>query len=112
MPYIRKEKKEYTPQYPEEKELNLPKWIRSRDDLNWGEKAFLSDIISIDRSHEEKCYYSLKHLAKRFFVSNITIHNWTKKLVNLQLLQILTKLDEENGNMRILKPTLFHLAAK
>jgi len=98
--------------YPEEKKLVIPKSIRTMNDLNWGEKCFLSEIIAIDQASNEECYYSLRHLSKRFFVSTITIHNWTKKLVNLGFLEILTKLDEKNGYDRILKPTSFPFVAE
>ena len=89
--------------YPCEVELVFHKSIRSRSDLNWGEKSFLAEVISIDRITNGKCYYRARELARRFFVSNVTIHKWTKKLAELGFIEITTDMDGLEAR-RIIKP--------
>lgn len=96
--------------YPCEVELAFHKDIRSRDDLSWGEKVFLAEIISIDRVTKGKCYYRPKELARRFFVSYVTIHKWTRKLSEMGFIDVLTNLSEKE-NPRIIKPSLMRLSA-
>lgn len=93
--------------YPYEEHMPFPKWIRERNDLTWGEKIYLAEIISIDKITDHKCYYSIISLAARFFVSPPTIYNWTRKLKDLGLIQILVNLDGDRNKSKIIMPFKF-----
>ena len=92
-------------QYPYEEDIPFPLKIRGRTDINWGEKAYLAEILSIGRISGGKCYYNIKSLAARLHVSPLTIMLWTKKLTSLGLINVVVDLDGTRDTNRIIKPT-------
>jgi hypothetical protein len=99
-------------EYPCEKDMIFPVCIRSREDLNWGQKSFLAELISIDHLSNGKCYYSLDNMADRFFVTRVTIHSWIKKLIQLGLIDVTSIIEEGGGVRRVIKPILFRVCAR
>lgn len=89
--------------YPWEENMNFPKKIRIAKDLKWGEKCYLAEIVSLDKITNGHCFYNIKALAERFFICHLTIFNYTKKLLKLGYIHVLT-IEKDGELRRILKP--------
>ncbi len=67
-------------------EIIIRKEVRFNPELSWGEKAFISEIMS----SKDRFYYQPKVLADRYQVTPVTIGSWVKKLSNAGLLEVAT----------------------
>ena len=73
-------------QYEPETEILLHKNIRFHSELTFGEKMFYAEIKSMTKG--KNLPFSSRKLMQLFGVSHQTILNWTKKLSDLDLIEI------------------------
>ena len=75
--------------YQTENEISFPKQIRFHPSLTFGEKMFLAEVHALSQKNSKKqCPYSSRQLGNLLGVSHQAIINWTKKLQDLQLIEV------------------------
>jgi hypothetical protein len=81
-------------EYSVRETVSFPQEIRHADNIGWGEKCFLAEIMSLC-DKEGYIPYSAKGLSELFKVSLPTIASWVKHLTEVGLIELGVK---QSGN--------------
>ena len=67
--------------------IEMPKSLRFRKDMSWGEKCFISEVHSLS-DENGCCVFNGKALAELLGISQVTINGWVKKLSEREKIEI------------------------